>query len=150
MIITAESKSTQVVVVGAGPGGYAAAFRAADLGLDVTLIDLEPNPGGVCLYRGCIPSKALLHAAKVLTDAREADAFGIEFDEPQIDLEKMRSWKQDVVRKMTGGLGQLSKRRGIQYIQGRASFQDSKTLEVETADNGDQKIEFDKIGRAHV
>ncbi len=145
MIITAESKSTQVVVVGAGPGGYAAAFRAADLGLDVTLIDLEPNPGGVCLYRGCIPSKALLHAAKVLIDAREADAFGIEFAEPNINLEKLRSWKQDVVRKMTGGLGQLSKRRGIQYIQGRARFEDSKTLKVETADNGTQKIEFDNL-----
>src|SRR5678815_1369309 len=93
----------QVVVLGAGPGGYAAAFLAADLGLRTALIDTEENPGGVCLYRGCIPSKALLHAAKVLHEAEEAKAMGIEFGAPKIDVDKLRAWKDGVVKKLTGG-----------------------------------------------
>ncbi|MCH8289795.1 dihydrolipoyl dehydrogenase [Candidatus Poribacteria bacterium] len=126
--------STQVAVIGGGPGGYTAAFMAADLGLQVTLIDLEPNPGGVCLYRGCIPSKALLHVAKVLTESREATQWGIEFGEPKIDLNQMRSWKESVVGKMTQGLGELCKHRNVQFIQGRASFLDSTTLKIEQND----------------
>lgn len=135
--------STQLVVIGAGPGGYAAAFRAADLGIQVTLIDLEKNPGGVCTYKGCIPSKALLHAAKILSDAKEAKELGINFKKPKIDLKKLRLWKQKVVDQMTGGLGELCKLRKIQYIQGRASFVDSHTLLIQK-DEGEQiTIQFD-------
>src|SRR4051812_25421403 len=112
--------STQLVVIGAGPGGDAAAFFAADLGMQVTLVDPEANPGGVCLYRGCIPSKALLHVAKVMSEAKHSPAWGVTFSEPKIDLDKLRAYKDGVVAKMTGGLGQLQKSRKITYIQGTA------------------------------
>ena len=112
----------QLVVIGGGPGGYAAAFYAADLGMRVAMVDTEVNPGGVCLYRGCIPSKALLHVAKVVSEARHASAWGVTFGEPTIDIDKLRGFKSQVVQKLTGGLGQLSKQRKVQYIQGRASF----------------------------
>src|SRR6202795_1920478 len=101
------SPDMNVAVVGAGPGGYAAAFLAADLGLKTTLIDTEENPGGVCLYRGCIPSKALLHAAKVLHEAEAATIMGIEFGAPRISVDKLRAWKDGVVKKLTGGVGQV-------------------------------------------
>lgn len=130
-------RSTQVAVIGGGPGGYPAAFLAADLGLQVTLIDPEPNPGGVCLYRGCIPSKALLHAAKVITEARHASDWGIKFGDPRIDLDKLRAWKEEVVYKMTGGLGQLTKHRKILYIQGMASFKDGGTIRIKNK-NGEE------------
>jgi dihydrolipoamide dehydrogenase len=126
--------TTRLAIVGGGPGGYPAAFLAADLGIQVTLIDPEPNPGGVCLYRGCIPSKALLHVAKVLTEARHAANWGIEFPEPKIDIDKLRNWKGNVVQRLTGGLGQLSKQRKVNYIQGRASFIDSQTLKIQRND----------------
>ncbi|MCS6804582.1 MAG: dihydrolipoyl dehydrogenase [Acidobacteriota bacterium] len=137
-----QTHSTQVVVVGGGPGGYAAAFMAADLGLQVTLVDLEVNPGGVCLYRGCIPSKALLHAARVLTEAQEAAHWGIEFGKPSIDLDKLRAWKNSVVQKLTGGLGQLSKQRRVTFIQGRATFLDAHTLQVDT-NGAQQRLKFE-------
>ena len=111
-----------LTVIGAGPGGYAAAFLAADLGMNVTLIDKEKNPGGVCLYRGCIPSKALLHVAKLINETHEAKEWGIEFSEPKINLDKLRDWKSSVVAKMTGGLGILSKQRKINYIAGNSKF----------------------------
>src|SRR5437016_504176 len=114
--------STQVVVVGGGPGGYAAAFLAADLGLGVALVDPEANPGGVCVYRGCIPSKALLHVAKLVEEARHARAWGIEFGEPRIDLGKLRDFKNAVVKRLTSGTGQLAKYRKVQYIQGVAEI----------------------------
>ena len=123
-------QTTQVVVIGAGPGGYAAAFYAADLGMQVTLIDPEINPGGVCLYRGCIPSKALLHVAEVLNEARHAEAWGIAFGAPKIDVDRLRGFKTKVVNQLTGGLGQLSKQRKITYIQGTAGFRDARTLEI--------------------
>src|SRR6059058_1028248 len=110
--------STQLVVVGGGPGGYAAAFLAADLGLSTALVDPETNPGGVCVYRGCIPSKALLHVAKVIDESRRATAWGVEFAEPKIDLAKLRDFKDSVVKRLTGGTGQLVKARKIQYLQG--------------------------------
>ena len=135
----------RVAVVGAGPGGYAAAFLAADLGMQVTLIDREPNPGGVCLYIGCIPSKALLHVAKVVEESRDARNWGIEFGEPKIQLDKLRAWKSGVVKKMTGGLGVLAKQRKVQYLQGTAEFVDSRTLTVRQAQGGDQKLAFDNI-----
>jgi dihydrolipoamide dehydrogenase len=125
---------TQLVVIGAGPGGYAAAFYAADLGMQVALVDTELNPGGVCLYRGCIPSKALLHVAKVITEAKHASAWGISYGDPKIDLDALRGFKDAVVQKLTGGLGQLSKQRKITYIRGRASFRDAKTVEIALTD----------------
>ena len=138
-----EQNGTKVAVIGGGPGGYAAAFMASDLGLDVTLIDLEPNPGGVCLYRGCIPSKALLHVAKVLTEAKEAEHWGIKFETPKIDLDKMRASKDAVVSKMTGGLGQLCKARKGKFIQGRANFEDSTTIKVTSNDGHEQIVKTD-------
>ena len=122
--------STQLAVIGAGPGGYAAAFYAADRGTQVTLIDPSPNPGGVCLYRGCIPSKALLHVAEVLNEAKHAEAWGVTFGEPKVDLDRLRAFKTRVVNQLTGGLGQLSKQRKITYVQGTATFKDSRTLEI--------------------
>jgi dihydrolipoamide dehydrogenase len=136
--------STRLTVIGAGPGGYVAAFRAADLGMQVTLIDADQNPGGVCTFRGCIPSKALLHAAKVIDEARHSGSFGVSFGKPSIDIDKLRSWKDAVVKKQTGGLGLLAKSRKVNFIQGRASFVDAKTLSVETA-GGQQKVESDYI-----
>jgi dihydrolipoamide dehydrogenase len=134
-----EILTTQVAVIGAGPGGYAAAFMAADLGLEVTLIDLDPDPGGTCLYRGCIASKALLHAAKVITDAREAEHYGIVFPPPAIDLDKLRANVDGVVRRLTGGLGQLCKARKIRFIQGRAGFVESTMVKI-TKDSGEEML----------
>src|SRR5262249_143347 len=126
--------STRLVVIGGGPGGYAAAFHAADLGIETTLVDLEPNPGGVCLYRGCIPSKALLHVAKVIAEAPHAPAWGVTFGDPKIDLDKLRGFKDGVVSKLTGGLGQLAKQRKVKTIQGRASFVSAKQLSIALVD----------------
>jgi dihydrolipoamide dehydrogenase len=140
-----ESQSLNIAVVGGGPGGYAAAFLAADLGMSVTLIDPEANPGGVCLYRGCIPSKALLHVAKLLEESQQARNWGIEFGKPNIDLARLRSWKESVVNKLTGGLGQLSKQRKVKYVQGRAAFENSTTLRVTKADGGQDNLSFDRI-----
>jgi dihydrolipoamide dehydrogenase len=124
---------TQLLVLGAGPGGYSAAFRAADLGLSVTLVDRGATLGGVCLNVGCIPSKALLHAARVIEEAREMGAHGIVFDAPRIDLAKLRGWKDKVVGKLTGGLA----------VRGTATFADPHTVEV-TTDGGTQRIAFDQ------
>ena len=135
--------STQrLVVLGGGPGGYAAAFLAADLGLAVTLIDEAPNPGGVCLYRGCIPSKALLHVAKVIGDARDAEEWGVRFTKPRIDLDKVRGWKESVVGRMTGGLGSLARQRKVTLLQGRGRFTGSREIAV-TTDAGEQRVGFD-------
>ncbi len=135
---------TQLAVIGAGPGGYAAAFLAADLGMKVTLIDLEKNPGGVCLHRGCIPSKAYLHVAKLLNETKEATKWGIDFGKPKIDLDKLRDFKNRTVAKLTGGTGQLTKQRKINYIQGRASFLSSTKLIVERVDGTKEELEFEK------
>jgi dihydrolipoamide dehydrogenase len=140
-----ETSNLRVAVIGGGPGGYAAAFLAADLGMNVTLIDPEVNPGGVCLYRGCIPSKALLHVAKLIEESRQAKNWGIEFAEPKIDLARLRSFKEGVVNKLTGGLGQLSKQRKVQYIQGSAEFQKSNTLRISKTDGTDVSLGFDRI-----
>src|SRR5271156_5305459 len=117
----------RVAVIGAGPGGYAAAFLAADLGLQVTLIDPETNPGGVCLYRGCIPSKALLHIAKLIEEPKHSKNWGVEFAEPKIDLARLRGFKDNVINKLTGGTGQIAKLRKVEYVQGRAAFENSTT-----------------------
>ena len=136
------SEVKELVVIGGGPGGYPAAFYAADLGMDVTLIDLEKNPGGVCLHRGCIPSKALLHAAAVLNESRAASEFGVTFGEPQLDVDKLREWKSGVVSKLTGGLGQLRKARNINFIQGRATFVDANTVRVLKSDGSEELVKF--------
>lgn len=136
-------KKTQVAVIGGGPGGYAAAFMAADLGLEVTLIDPEKNPGGVCLYRGCIPSKALLHAASVIEEARAAKAWGLQFSGLKIQPDKLQDWKDDVVARLTGGLGQLVKQRKINYLQAVAAFSDSRTLAVKEADGRQSSLAFE-------
>ena len=136
-------RRTQVAVIGGGPGGYAAAFLAADLGLQVTLIDAEPNPGGVCLYRGCIPSKALLHVAKVIGEARQAKEWGVTFGDPQIDVDALRTWKEGVVGKLTGGLGDLCRRRNVDFVQGRAVFRDANALIVRTASGAEEAVAFE-------
>src|SRR6185369_8120288 len=135
--------ATQVVVVGGGPGGYAAAFLAADLGLKTTLVDPEVNPGGVCVYRGCIPSKALLHVASVLGEARHADAWGVSFGEPAIDLNKLRAFKDAVVKKLTGGTGLLAKSRKVRYVQGLGELTNAQTLHVKLTAGGEETIQFE-------
>ena len=136
-------KKTHLAVIGGGPGGYAAAFLATDLGLEVTLIDPEVNPGGVCLYRGCIPSKALLHAAKVIDEAREAKAWGLNFSGLKIEHARLREWKNEVVARLTGGLGHLVKQRKINYIQATAEFQDKRTLLLKAVDGGQSNLAFE-------
>jgi dihydrolipoamide dehydrogenase len=135
--------SVQLVVVGGGPGGYAAAFLAADLGLSVALVDPEVNPGGVCVYRGCIPSKALLHVANLLTESRHASAWGIGFGEPTIDLDKLREFKNNVVKRLTSGTGQLVKHRKVQYLQGWAEIVDAHNLTVKLTKGGDEAVQFE-------
>src|SRR6266446_1165524 len=136
------TEAKNIAVVGAGPGGYAAAFLAADLGMTVTLIDPEVNPGGVCLYRGCIPSKALLHVANLIDESRHAKAWGVEFGEPRVDLAKLREFKNNVVKRLTNGTGQLVKHRKVQYLQGWAEIVDAHNLRVTLASGGDQQVRF--------
>ncbi len=136
--------SAQLVVIGAGPGGYAAAFRAAELGLEVTLIDPEPLPGGVCLLRGCIPSKALLHVAKLVSEAKEASEIGVTYAPPQIDLERIRNWKNEVIGKLVGGLGGKVEKLKIGYLQGMAQFKDAHTLTIRTSAGDVGEMVFEK------
>ena len=140
-----ETPNLHIAVIGGGPGGYAAAFLAADLGMKVTLTDPELNPGGVCLYRGCIPSKALLHVAKLIDESRHAKNWGIDYSEPNIDLPRLRTWKDGVIKKLTGGLGQLSKQRKVEYIQGRAAFENSNTLKISRTNGSEDSLTFDRI-----
>lgn len=139
-----NGNSTELAVVGGGPGGYPAAFLAADLGMQVTLIDLDSKPGGVCLYRGCIPSKALLHVARLLTEAREAAEWGIDFSEPKIDLDRLRDWKESVVQQLTGGARQLSDLRKINFIQGQARFLDAGTLKIQKSAGEEEILTFEQ------
>ncbi len=132
--------SAQLVVIGSGPGGYTAAFRAADLGLDVILVERYDVIGGVCLNVGCIPSKALLHAAKVIDDAAAMAEHGVTFGNPKIDARKLRDWKNDVVGKLTGGLTQLAKQRKVRVVHGVAKFASANTLTVDI----DNTITFEK------
>ena len=137
------TRSTQLAVIGGGPGGYAAAFLAADLGMQVTLIDEAADPGGVCLRRGCMPSKALLHVAKVLTEAREARAWGVDFGDPVLDIDRLRAWKDGVVGKLTGGLGQLSTQRGVTYLRGRAELTGPTAAVVTTLEAEATELQFE-------
>jgi dihydrolipoamide dehydrogenase len=138
------AQTTQIAVLGAGPGGYAAAFYAADLGMQVTLIDEEKNPGGVCLYRGCIPSKALLHVAKVVDEAKHASKWGVSFGAPSVDVDQLRAYKQGVVDKLTAGVGSVAKLRKVAFLQGRATVTGPKSLTVKGA-SGDTELQFEQL-----
>lgn len=133
----------QLVVLGGGPGGYPAAFEAADHGLQVVLVDQDPQPGGVCLNRGCIPSKALLHVAKLIHEAHEAAAWGLTYSAPQIDLDKLRSFKEGVVGKLTGGVRQLCDARKVTLVQARGEFESSQALKLTYPDGSTGRITFD-------
>jgi dihydrolipoamide dehydrogenase len=138
-----EPITTEIVVLGAGPGGYAAAFYAADKGKKVTLVEQNPRLGGICLNVGCIPSKALLHAAAMLREAKESAHRGIEFGKPKLDLDKLRAWKESILEKLGQGIAGLAKQRGVQVVHGRGHFEDSQTLRVETSE-GQKFIRYDK------
>ena len=140
--VAGTDRHAKVLVLGAGPGGYTAAFRAADLGLEVTLIERWPVLGGVCLNVGCIPSKALLHAARVVDEAQAMAGHGISFGPPQIDLDRLRSWKSAVVGKLTGGLSGLARQRKVTVIRGDGRFVAPRVLEV-AGEEGTQRIGFD-------
>ncbi len=126
--------NVDLAVLGAGPGGYAAAFHAAELGMKVALICDDPRPGGTCLLRGCIPSKALLHVAKLIHESRDARDWGVAFSEPKVDIARLRDWKNGVVDKLTAGLVELAKRRNVRYIQGRGQFTGSQSLRIDPPD----------------
>jgi dihydrolipoamide dehydrogenase len=133
---------TEIAVIGAGPGGYPAAFACADHGKQVTLINAEAQPGGVCLHRGCIPSKALLHVAKLIHEAEESGHWGVTFAAPQIDVAALRGFKNSVVEKLVGGVGQLCQARGVQYVNARATFADSNTLALKYPDGTTGTLKF--------
>jgi dihydrolipoamide dehydrogenase len=139
-----HDRETQLLVLGAGPGGYTAAFRAADLGLKVTLVERWPMLGGVCLNVGCIPSKALLHAAKVIDEVADMKAHGVAFGQPQIDLPKLLEWKNSVVKKLVGGLSVLARQRKVEVVTGVGKFASPHVVEVTGADGKSQKIRFEQ------
>ena len=143
MSVEITTIKTDVAVLGSGPGGYTAAFRAADLGLKTVLIERYPSLGGVCLNVGCIPSKALLHVAKVISDTREAAAYGIEFGEPNIDRTRLLRWKDKILSRLTGGLKGLAGQRQVTLVQGAGQFVSPNRIAVATGD-GTQDVEFDK------
>ena len=134
MVMGELQQETELLVIGSGPGGYAAAFRAADLGLDVTMVDSAQRPGGVCLYKGCIPSKTFLFLSELIYDAQRAESMGVLFDRPRIDLKGLREWKGKVIDSMANGLISLSERRGVQLIQGRAQFESSNSVRLHDAE----------------
>ena len=138
-----EPIQTEVVVIGGGPGGYAAAFYAADLGKKVVLVEKDPQLGGVCLNRGCIPSKALLHATELIGEAKVSAFRGISFGEPKIELSKLRAWKSGILKKLAQGIGFLAHKRGVEVIYGRGHFEDSNTVRIETQE-GQKFVKFDK------
>ncbi len=140
----AGERSAELVVLGGGPGGYAAAFLAADLGRQVLLVDTETDPGGVCLYRGCIPSKALLHVARLLTEAREAEDWGVRLGKPRIDLDRLRAWKDQVVGKLTGGLGDLARKRKVVTVRGYARFRSARSIWVDKGSGDTETITFEQ------
>jgi dihydrolipoamide dehydrogenase len=135
--------NAKLVIIGAGPGGYAAAFYAADRGIETTLIDPEKSPGGVCVYRGCIPSKALLHVAQVISESQHAADFGVQFQKPSVDLDKLRGFKDAVVEKLTSGAGQVRNLRKVRHLQGTAAFRDARSLEVDLVDGRKETVTFE-------
>ena len=146
MVMGELSQETDLLVVGSGPGGYAAAFRAADLGLDVTMVDMAQRPGGVCLFQGCIPSKPFLYLSELIHDAQRAESMGIAFGPPKIDLKALRDWKANVIDTMANGLVSLSKRRGVQMLQGRAQFESSDMARLYDCEVSHMKFRHAIIG----
>jgi dihydrolipoamide dehydrogenase len=138
-------RQVQLLVLGAGPGGYSAAFRAADLGMKVVLVERWATLGGVCLNVGCIPSKALLHAAKVIDEAREMASHGISFGAPQVDIDKLRGWKESVIRKLTGGLSGLARQRKVETVRGTGRFVSPHVVEVTGEDGATTRIGFEQV-----
>jgi dihydrolipoamide dehydrogenase len=134
LVVGELTEETELLVIGGGPGGYVAAFRAADLGVETTLVERDPRLGGVCLREGCIPSKALLHVAHLITHAAEAKDFGVTFTKPKIDVDKVRAWKESVVERLCGGVKTLASHRNVRVVQGRALFEDSRTVRVEDSE----------------
>lgn len=134
MVMGELTEETELLVIGGGPGGYAAAFRAADLGMDVTMVDMESRPGGECLFRGCIPSKTLLYLSELLHDAERAESMGIAFSKPKIDLDTLRAWKDKVIDTLADGLVTLSKKRGVQFIRGQAVFEGSDKVRLQKSE----------------
>lgn len=141
--MTIKNEKTQIAVIGAGPGGYAAAFKCADLGMEVTLIDTEEKPGGVCLYKGCIPSKTLLHVSRVLSEIKELHDYGVHCQMPEINLDRLREKKDDVISSLTDGLSQLNKQRKIKFIRGRASFLESQKIRIIEKEIGETHLEVE-------
>ncbi|MGE3180006.1 MAG: dihydrolipoyl dehydrogenase [Phycisphaerae bacterium] len=141
MVVGELTEETQLLVIGGGPGGYVAAFRAADLGIQTTIVDSSELLGGVCLREGCIPSKALLHVAHLIENAAEAEKFGLEFKAPKIDVDKVRGFKQSVVDKLCGGVKLLAKKRNVNVIHGRATFESSKSVRVQS-DKSSGRVKF--------
>ncbi len=144
MVMGDAVEETELVVLGAGPGGYTAALRAAELGIKTTLVDARPKPGGVCLFEGCIPSKALLHAAEVINTSKSAADYGLEFAAPQINVDKLRSWKETITDKLASGIAGKCKSAKVEVIVGRASFEDSKTLRVDSEGKNTLHLKFKK------
>ena len=142
MVVGEMVEQVDLVVVGGGPGGYTAAIRAAELGIKTMLVDDQPMPGGVCLHMGCIPSKALLHAAEVLNTAKEAHRIGIKFDDPNINLDTLRSWKEDVLSKLAQGVSGLLKRNKVDHLVGKVRFIDSKNLRVDREGESNVRVKF--------
>lgn len=142
MVVGELTEQTDLLVLGGGPGGYVAAFKAADLGISTTLVDVNPMLGGVCLREGCIPSKALLHIAHLIEHAHEAGGMGVTFGEPKIDIEKLRGWKQSVVNKLCSGINTLAKKRNVRVIQGRGKFEDGKTVRLENSEVARIKFKY--------
>lgn len=141
-----DTKSkTQLLVLGGGPGGYPAAFLAADLGMQVTLVDAKMNPGGICLFEGCIPSKTLLHAAQLINEMRDAEKMGLKFQPPELNLDQLRKFKNGIVGKLTGGLGALQNQRKVKFVRGWGRITDPHTAVIERHDGGEETIEFENM-----
>ena len=145
MVVGEMVEQVDLVVVGGGPGGYTAALRAAELGIKTMLVDDQPKPGGVCLHMGCIPSKALLHAAEVLNTAKEAHRIGIKFDSPEINVDELRSWKEDVLNKLAQGVSGLLKSAKVDHLVGKAQFIDSKSLRVDREGESNVRVKFKQV-----
>ena len=140
-----ENEPLELVVLGGGPGGYPAAFGAADRGMDVTLVNEDEHPGGVCLNRGCIPSKTLLHVAKLIGEARQAADCGVTFGDPKIDLQRLREFKDGVTGKLTGGIEQLCQARGVKLVRARGRLADSNTLTLTRPDGQVEPMQFERL-----
>lgn len=142
MVVGEMVQDVQLVVIGAGPGGYTAALRAAELGLKVTMVDTNAKPGGTCLHVGCIPSKALLHAAEVITEAKSAASFGLHFKQPEIKIDELRTWKEGILDKLAQGIAGKCKSASVEIIKGRAIFKDSRSIRVEADGESAVRLKF--------